>query len=107
MTNIKESLDKHLMYYNKIVTVAIFFILGGTVFYHLVERFSWLDALYFSVVTLATVGYGDFAPKTAAGKVFTIFYILIGITIFVALARVVLARFIDRRMSREESRKKQ
>jgi len=51
----------------------------GTWFYNLVEGWDVLDALYFSVVTLTTVGYGDFTPETAEGKLFTIFYILIGL----------------------------
>ncbi len=53
----------------------------GTWFYHAWEGWSWLDALYFSVITLTTVGYGDFSPKTDAGKVFTIFYLLVGLGI--------------------------
>lgn len=51
----------------------------GTWFYARVEGWTLLDALYFSVVTLTTVGFGDFAPETAAGKIFTIFYILVGL----------------------------
>lgn len=52
---------------------------GGTLFYSLVEGWSPLDALYFSVVTLATIGYGDLTPTTDLAKGFTIFYVLIGI----------------------------
>ena len=37
-------------------------IASGTGFYTLVEGLRLVDALYFSVVTLTTVGYGDFAP---------------------------------------------
>jgi voltage-gated potassium channel Kch len=58
----------------------------GTVFYVRAERWSVLDALYFCVVTLATVGYGDLAPRTPVGKVFTIVYILVGAGVFVVLA---------------------
>lgn len=54
---------------------------SGTVFYHYVEALNWIDALYFSVVTLTTVGYGDFSPQTNLGKLFTVFYILNGIGI--------------------------
>ena len=61
-------------------------LLIGTVFYVRAEGWSVLDALYFCVVTLATVGYGDFAPRTSVGKVFTIVYILIGAGVFVVLA---------------------
>jgi voltage-gated potassium channel Kch len=67
----------------------------GTSFYHLVEEWRWLDSLYFCVMTLATVGYGDFSPQTDAGKIFTIFYVLIGIgivfAIFSRLAEALLA----------------
>lgn len=56
-------------------------LLAGTLFYHYVEGWRWLDALYFSVITLTTVGYGDFSPKTDAGKLFTIVYIFVGLGI--------------------------
>ena len=49
-------------------------LVSGTLFYWQVEGWSVLDSIYFSVITLTTVGYGDLAPTTAAGKVFTIFY---------------------------------
>jgi voltage-gated potassium channel Kch len=51
----------------------------GTWFYWRVEGWRALDSLYFTITTLTTVGYGDFAPQTDAGKIFTIFYILVGI----------------------------
>ena len=53
----------------------------GTWFYWRVEGWGALDSLYFSVTTLTTVGYGDFSPHNPAGKIFTIFYIIIGIGI--------------------------
>jgi dipeptide/tripeptide permease len=70
---------------------AVAMLAGGTVFYRLVEGWTWLDALYFCVVTLATIGYGDLAPKTGAGKAFTIVFVLIGIGIIADLFRT-LAR---------------
>ena len=58
---------------------AVLILLAGTWFYHAVEGWSWLDSLYFSVITLTTVGYGDFSPQTAVGKIFTIIYIILGL----------------------------
>lgn len=60
----------------------------GSVFYHLVEGLRWLDALYFTIITLTTVGYGDFSPQTDAGKVFTMFYILLGLGVLAGLIGV-------------------
>jgi voltage-gated potassium channel len=64
----------------------------GTVFYSLIEGWSALDALYFSVTTLTTVGLGDYTPQTGAGKVFTIVYVLAGVSVILAFVNAVLQR---------------
>jgi hypothetical protein len=69
-----------------LVGVTIGTIALGTVAYMWLEGWSAVDALYFSVVALATVGFGDFVPITDAGKVFTVVYILFGIGILAAFA---------------------
>lgn len=53
----------------------------GTVAYTLMEGWSPLDSLYFCVVTLATVGFGDYTPTTELAKLFTIGYVLVGVGI--------------------------
>lgn len=58
----------------------------GTAAYMRLEGWSAIDALYFSVVALATVGFGDLVPTTDAGKLFTVAYILFGIGILAAFA---------------------
>jgi len=73
-------------------------LLIGVVAYHWLEGWSYLDALYFCVVSLATVGYGDFTPTTQLGRAFTIFYLINGIVILLALfdrIRAVRARRIE------------
>jgi voltage-gated potassium channel len=62
----------------------------GTIFYSVVEHWSILDALYFSVTTLTTVGLGDFTPETGLGKAFTIIYVLAGVGLLLAFANAVL-----------------
>lgn len=59
-------------------------ILLGTVVYAWLEGWSFVDALYFSVVTLATVGFGDLHPTTDPAKLFTVLYILVGLGVFAA-----------------------
>jgi hypothetical protein len=56
----------------------------GTVVYSALEGWSLIDSLYFSVVALATVGFGDLTPTTDVAKLFTVGYILVGIGILAA-----------------------
>ena len=56
---------------------AFVLILVGTGFFHVSEDWSLLNSLYFSVVSLTTVGYGDLTPTTSEAKVFTILYLLL------------------------------
>ena len=48
--------------------------------------------LYFSVVTLTTVGYGDFAPQTDVGKLFAAVYVVVGVGILLAFVTTVAAK---------------
>jgi voltage-gated potassium channel len=67
-------------------------IASGTAFYSLVEGLRVVDALYFSVVTLTTVGYGDFAPETDLGKLFTAVYVLLGIGILLTFVTTIAGK---------------
>ncbi len=71
-------------------------LLAGTVFYSRTEGWSLLDSLYFSVITLTTVGYGDLHPSTAASKVFTILYIFVGLGVILAFLNAVGQRALAR-----------
>lgn len=90
--------DKHI--YRLLVALAAFMLALGTVVYHVVEKFPWVDAYYFSVVTLATVGYGDFTPHTTFGKIFTTFYIFIG----VGIVTTFITYTVRRRAAKREDR---
>lgn len=81
---------------------AMFIVAFGAIFYHIVEKLSWLNSVYFTVITLTTVGYGDITPHTNAGKLFTIFYVLTGIGIIATFANLALRRALVRREIRRE-----
>jgi hypothetical protein len=68
---------------------AVFMIVIGTALYHWLEGWGWLDALYFVVITLTTIGYGDFTPTQPVTKLITIFYGLNGIILLLMLFDVV------------------
>jgi len=61
----------------------------GTVVYHMIEGWSWIDSFYFSIITLTTIGYGDFSPQTDGGKIFTVFYIIVGIGIILSFINTI------------------
>jgi voltage-gated potassium channel Kch len=61
-----------------IVQVYVFL---GVLFYMLVEDWGVVEAYYFSVVTISTVGYGDYSPSTDGSRCFTGVYALVGISI--------------------------
>ena len=75
----------------------------GTVFYTMVEKLAVLDSLYLSFTTLTTIGYGDFTPKTALGKIFTMIYGLLGLGI-VSLSLGIIAK---EALALQKQRKKQ
>ena len=59
-------------------------IIVGTIVFRSLEGWSVVDSVYFSVVTLATVGFGDLHPTTDVAKIFTIIYILFGLGVIAA-----------------------
>jgi voltage-gated potassium channel Kch len=81
--------------YRAVFIWMLLILLLGTVFYHFAEGWSWLDSLYFSVITLSTVGYGDFSPTTAISKIFTSVYIFLGISVFVSFASMLAKERVE------------
>lgn len=80
-------------------------LLIGTFAYHWLEGWSLLDSLYFCVISLATIGYGDLTPTTPEAKLFTIIYVINGIGILLALfdrIRIVRALPLEQKVNNKE-----
>jgi voltage-gated potassium channel Kch len=67
--------------FRTLVGLVFFTLLSGTIFYTLEEGWSIVDAFYFSVTTLTTVGLGDLSPTTTFSKLFTVVYIFAGLSL--------------------------
>lgn len=87
----------------RILALAFTLVAGASLFYRVVEKWSWVDAVYFSVMTIATVGFGDLAPRTDVGKLFTVAYVLIGLGLFLAAATAVAQAVINTPSDREQT----
>lgn len=80
----------------RILFLLVAVIAYGTIGFHLIEGQTWTVSLYWTFVTIATVGYGDFSPETALGMYFTLTVIVLGIGTF-ALAVESLVDLIFKR----------
>lgn len=61
------------------ITILIFVIAFGTSGYMLIEKWDFSDAVYMTIITLTTVGYGEVRPLSSSGRVFTICLLIMGV----------------------------
>lgn len=70
----------------------------GTLVYSFNEGWGVVESFYFSVMTLTTIGYGDFSPTDSAMQIYTVVYAVLGIGFFVSFnARLVQIAIETRR----------
>jgi voltage-gated potassium channel len=89
--------------YYILLSLAITVVIVGTVVFHLLEKWSWIDSLYFTVITLATVGYGDLTPTTPVGKLVAVIFVIAGVGIFLAFLNKLMERRVEQREKRLEA----
>ncbi len=68
------------------VSASIVFVLQ---FDRAIGHAGYVDALYFTVATLTTTGYGDIVPETPGGKLLAVTMMLVGVALFIRLARAI------------------
>ncbi len=96
----EEQVQKTAGLYRYLATAAVLLVAIGTIAYRLLEDWSWVDSLYFSVVAVTTVGFGDITPSTDSSKLFTVGYILVGISLITAYLNARLKVRANERLTR-------
>jgi len=91
--------------FRSLVIILVAIILCGTVFYSLVEKWHVIDSIYFSIMTIATIGYSDLAPTTPLSKIFTIIMALSGIGVFVGIATRLAQEFTKKEIEKRHKHK--
>ncbi len=90
------SLSRYIIKSDKLylsLSLLVLLILIGVIGFMLIANYSWIDALYMTVITIATVGYGEVVPLDATGKLFTVFLILTSLGV-IAFSLSVITEYI-------------
>eukprot|EP00977_Amphora_coffeiformis_P009373 scaffold2155_cov162-Amphora_coffeaeformis.AAC.2 len=78
-----------------LVAIAIYLGIGVTFYSTIMENWSIVDSIYFSIVVFTTVGYGDLVPQNPAAKLFTCFFSLGGIAFLAAAMAAIGSSIVE------------
>ena len=83
-----------------ILTILVFLVVFSTAGIMLIEKWSFLDALWHTIITISTVGYGEIHPLSTAGKIFTMVVIVVAFAIFAYGASTVASMLFEGELKR-------
>lgn len=66
-----------------LISSMVAVLVSGTVMFRRLEDWTWIESLYFTVVTTTTVGYGDLHPTTDTSRLVASIFILIGVIVLI------------------------
>ena len=106
--DVTETAGQKNKVYITLAAFVIWLVLGVVVFKFVEEEWGWLDSLYFVIVSLTTVGLGDFVPDTLPGQVFLVSFAIVGlglVAIFIALIQVLISELGDQKQKNKLKQK--
>jgi voltage-gated potassium channel len=88
------------------VVILVLMIFAGGFIYSNIEGWRFFDSVYYTVVTITTIGYGDFVPQTDLGKFFTMMFVFLGIAmafyLFSIIGRYIFEKQIKKELAKSE-----
>lgn len=70
-----------------LVIVIVWF---GSYYFSILEGRSYFDSLYFSVISITSLGYGDISPQTVWGKIIAMVYAVVGLPLFLVASSFIV-----------------
>jgi voltage-gated potassium channel len=83
-----------------VVTAFLICTVTYTILFHVIENRDIITSLYWTVITMATIGYGDITPTTIAGKLLAMAMAITGIAIYTAFASVIVDHITEKNIRR-------
>lgn len=89
-----------------VIYILVFIFVSGTIAFHIIEGWSWIDSFYFLSMTVTTVGYGDLTPTTTIAKLLTVIYSFVSIGLILMVLQAFSKHYIEKRYEKRQNNNK-
>jgi len=86
--------------------LIVLILIAGTAGYIIIEGWNFMDSLYMTVISLATVGYGEVKELSEKGRIYTIFLIISGVGFFLYMAGLIVQVMVEGQIRKVLGRRK-